>query len=170
LCGLPRLNLSSTDAGLLQGFIHLHTRAAWRAAAWPETRGWAQKTTGSAKSFAKGTTIDQILRITTKDPRTTTAYRRVEFIDGGATVYVLEELDSVWVEYLTAAPDILNMSSPTVLTYDIPDRFASAIISLTAGSYLRAVGRQTTGNEFTQLGEAALTDEANAARSLDHSP
>ena len=65
------------------------------------------------------------------------------------------ELPWVWIEFRKVPPVLL--ADPSTIPY----RFADVCAYRAAGQMLRVDGKVDLGNEFLQLGEAALTDEVD---------
>jgi hypothetical protein len=100
--------------------------------------------------------LGEIFVVVQQDPRANRFQSRdVAYAFGPNGMIVLDQLAYVWIEARLLPP--IYTSDPTTIPY----RFAEICAYRSAGQMLRVDGKVDLGNEFLQLGEAALSDEVD---------
>jgi len=98
--------------------------------------------------------LGEIFAVYRNDPRVKVYQtRNVNYAFDSEGMIVLDELPYVFIEVRLLPP--VYLADPTTLPY----RFSEICAYRAAGQMLRVDGKVDLGNEFLQLGEAALSDE-----------
>lgn len=100
--------------------------------------------------------LGEIFLVVQQDPRANRFQSRdVAYSFGPDGMIVLDQLPYVWIEARLLPP--IYTSDPSTIPY----RFSEVCAYRAAGQMLRVDGKVDLGNEFLQIGEAALADEVD---------
>jgi hypothetical protein len=98
--------------------------------------------------------LGEIFAVYQNDPRAQPVQtRNVRYNFGESGMIVLDQIAYAWIEARLLPP--VYLVDPTTIPY----RFSEICAYRAAGQMLRVDGKVDLGNEFLQLGEAALSDE-----------
>lgn len=132
LAGIPRDKLATSEAAMLLAFFAAELPDLWTREAWPELCDHLEAVTlDSNKCFSlregEANEMGDILAvITNANPMTSnraTVLPRTHWVRLDERVNVLTDVDTVYVDWQTPAPDLTAVDSAALDAYELPERF-----------------------------------------------
>lgn len=160
------VNLPASESEALQGYLNEALRAAWFSAPWPGILRLEELTPASRLVDRRiGETDDsapelaQVLGVYDGNPRVTTGWDYVEFEEDGESLVLLDDLATVWVDYLPPAPELLLLAGSALDNFEIDVRFRAFMAYSAAARLVRGEGTLSVTASLNSEAEAALAIE-----------
>jgi hypothetical protein len=159
---LRYVTLPTSEAEALQGYLNESLRAAWRSAPWPGVLVLEELPVASrlvSRRIGTATEVADVLGCYDGNPRETDFWADVEFEEDGDNLVLLDDVSSVWVDYLRPAPDLTGLSGSALDNFAVNVRFRSYMALSAAARLVRGDGTLGITAELKREAEEALAVE-----------